>query len=94
MNANRILTGARIAPFRRAGLVFLPGFYDAARAAVAIHEVMPVVSKQVGRPLQVHIGIASGQVVASGIGNDAHYTVTGESVNLASRLTDAAGPGG
>lgn len=30
MNANRILTDAQIAQFRRAGLVFLPGFYDAA----------------------------------------------------------------
>lgn len=65
----------------------------AARAAMAIHEAMPAVSEQVGRRLQVHIGIASGQVVASGIGNDQHYTVTGDSVNLASRLTDAAAPG-
>ncbi len=65
----------------------------AVRAALAIHGAMPLVSKDVGRPLQVHIGIASGQVVASGVGSDAHYTVTGESVNLASRLTDAAGSG-
>lgn len=65
----------------------------AARAALAIHEAMPDISEQVGRQLQVHIGIASGQVVASGVGKDAHYTVTGESVNLASRLTDAASPG-
>ncbi|MHA1107848.1 MAG: adenylate/guanylate cyclase domain-containing protein [Alphaproteobacteria bacterium] len=65
----------------------------AARAAMAIHEAMPAVSEQAGRKLQVHIGIASGQVVASGVGKDAHYTVTGESVNLASRLTDAASPG-
>ena len=65
----------------------------AVRAATAIHDAMPEVSEQVGRPLRVHIGIASGQVVASGVGNDAHYTVTGESVNLASRLTDAAGSG-
>ena len=63
------------------------------RAAAAIHEAMPEISEQVERRLQVHIGIASGQVVASGIGNDAHYTVTGESVNLASRLTDAANAG-
>jgi class 3 adenylate cyclase len=65
----------------------------AVRAATAIHEAMPEVSEQAGRQLQVHVGIASGQVVASGIGNDAHYTVTGESVNLASRLTDAADAG-
>ena len=65
----------------------------AVRAALAIHEAMPDVSDKAGQDIQVHIGIASGQVVASGIGGDAHYTVTGESVNLASRLTDAAAAG-
>ena len=65
----------------------------AVRVALAIHEAMPMVSKEVGHRLAVHVGIASGQVVASGVGSDAHYTVTGESVNLASRLTDAAGSG-
>lgn len=65
----------------------------AVRAALAIHAEMPSISEQVKRPLQVHIGVASGQVVASDVGSDAHYTVTGDSVNLASRLTDFAGPG-
>ena len=39
--------------------------------------------------------MASGQVVASGTGGPGHrtYTVTGDSVNLASRLTDLAAPG-
>ncbi|MBT3929456.1 MAG: AAA family ATPase [Rhodospirillaceae bacterium] len=43
-------------------------------------------------PLKVHIGVASGTVVASGTGSDAHreYAVIGESVNLASRLRDVA----
>ena len=38
--------------------------------------------------LGCHIGVASGQVVASGTGSAAHreYTITGDSVNLASRL--------
>ena len=46
-------------------------------------------------PLIAHIGIASGQVVASRTGSAAfdEYTVTGASVNLASRLQDLAGPG-
>jgi class 3 adenylate cyclase/tetratricopeptide (TPR) repeat protein len=65
----------------------------AVHAAEAIHQAMPHISASAGRALRVHIGIASGQVVASGIGSDTHYTVTGESVNLASRLTDAAGAG-
>jgi len=64
----------------------------AVRTAAAIHEVMPTVSQAVGRKIQVHIGVASGQVVASGVGSNESYTVTGESVNLASRLTDKAGP--
>ncbi|NEK24802.1 AAA family ATPase [Sulfitobacter sp. JBTF-M27] len=64
----------------------------AVRAAAAIQEIMPDVSTEVGREVQVHIGVASGQVVASGAGGDGRYTVTGSSVNLASRLTDRAGP--
>jgi class 3 adenylate cyclase/tetratricopeptide (TPR) repeat protein len=65
----------------------------AVHAAEAIHAAMPQISARAGRPLSVHIGIASGQVVASGVGSDLHYTMTGESVNLASRLTDAARSG-
>ncbi|MFO1088062.1 MAG: adenylate/guanylate cyclase domain-containing protein [Hyphomicrobiales bacterium] len=63
----------------------------AVRAAAAIHQVMPAISRAVGHEIRVHIGIASGQVVASGVGENESYTVTGESVNLASRLTDKAG---
>ncbi|HEX6111213.1 MAG TPA: adenylate/guanylate cyclase domain-containing protein [Geminicoccaceae bacterium] len=67
----------------------------AARAALAIRDAMPQLSAQVGRTVAVHIGLASGQVVASGTGSETHrtYTVTGDSVNLASRLTDRAGGG-
>ncbi len=65
----------------------------AARAALEIHAAMDATSESAGHALKVHIGIASGQVVASGVGGDQHYTMTGNSVNLASRLTDAAGPG-
>jgi class 3 adenylate cyclase/tetratricopeptide (TPR) repeat protein len=67
----------------------------AARAALAIRDAMPDLSAQVGRIVAVHIGLASGQVVASGTGSEAHraYTVTGDSVNLASRLTDRAASG-
>jgi class 3 adenylate cyclase/tetratricopeptide (TPR) repeat protein len=65
----------------------------AVRAALAIKNAMPAVSKLVDRTMGVHSGIANGLVLASGVGNDAHYTVTGDSVNLASRLTDAAGEG-
>lgn len=69
---------------------------DPLRAVQAAHNIqasMPKLSLQAGHKLEVHIGIASGQVVASGVGKDAHYTVTGDSVNLASRLADAASAG-
>jgi class 3 adenylate cyclase/tetratricopeptide (TPR) repeat protein len=64
----------------------------AVRAACDVHLALQDVSRDVGRELQAHIGIASGQVVASGTGSTAHreYTVTGETVNLASRLQDKA----
>jgi class 3 adenylate cyclase len=67
----------------------------AARAALAIRDAMPALSAHTARPVAVHVGVASGQVVASGTGGPGHrtYTVTGASVNLASRLTDLAAPG-
>ncbi len=63
----------------------------ALRAARAIHEAV----SRLEPPLDVHVGVASGQVLASSTGSAAHveYTVTGESVNLADRLTDQAAPG-
>ena len=67
----------------------------AVRAALTIHERMSALSREGGRLLQAHIGIANGQVVASSTGSDMHrqYTVTGDSVNLAARLQDKAQPG-
>lgn len=63
----------------------------AARAASEIHSVLPTLST----PMSCHIGIASGQVIASTTGSQAHteYTVTGDGVNLASRLTDISSGG-
>ncbi len=67
----------------------------AVRAALDIQQSMAGLSQSVGREMQTHIGIASGVVVASGTGSGTHteYTVTGDSVNLASRLDDLARPG-
>jgi len=64
----------------------------AVRAALDIQQSMAGLSQAVGREMQTHISIASGVVVASGTGSDSHqeYTVTGESVNLASRLQEMA----
>ena len=63
----------------------------AIRSAMAIHEVLA----KFDPPLTAHVGIASGTVVASGTGSEAHreYTVIGDSVNLAARLQGRAAPG-
>ncbi|MDR5880656.1 adenylate/guanylate cyclase domain-containing protein [Caballeronia sp. LZ032] len=67
----------------------------AVRAALSILDAMPALDREPDWPLAVHIGIAGGEVVASGTGGATHraYTVTGETVNLAARLTGAAGRG-
>ncbi len=67
----------------------------AVRAAAEIHRAMPALDGAAGQPLAVHIGIASGEVVASGLGRARHraYTVIGNSVNLAARLLKLAGAG-
>ncbi|MDA1325047.1 MAG: adenylate/guanylate cyclase domain-containing protein [Proteobacteria bacterium] len=64
----------------------------AVRAAFDMHRAINHIADQIGRPLAIHIGIASGRVVASGTGSDTHreYTVTGEAVNFAARLQDLA----
>jgi class 3 adenylate cyclase/tetratricopeptide (TPR) repeat protein len=67
----------------------------AAHVALHIHEALAQWGESAGRPLQAHVGIASGEVVAGMRGRaEAHdYTVLGDSVNLAARLVDAAGAG-
>jgi len=67
----------------------------ATRAALDIQAAMPRLGEEAGRALKVHIGLAAGEVVARGTGSDRHseYTVTGDTVNLASRLQDLAEPG-
>lgn len=60
----------------------------AARAALEIHAAMATLVP----PMRCHIGIASGQVIASATGSDLHTenTVLGDGVNLAARITDHA----
>jgi class 3 adenylate cyclase/tetratricopeptide (TPR) repeat protein len=62
-------------------------------ASTAIHAAMPSLSDSVGQTIRVHIGIATGEVIASGLGSTAHsaYTVIGDAVNLAARLMERAG---
>jgi class 3 adenylate cyclase len=67
----------------------------ALRAAGQIHAGMATLTREFGRPLAAHIGIASGEVVAADIGSAAHrtYTMTGDAVNLAARLVEMARAG-
>jgi class 3 adenylate cyclase/tetratricopeptide (TPR) repeat protein len=62
----------------------------AIRAALDIHAAMAVPDVS-GGIQTVHIGIATGEVIAGGFARG--YTVLGESVNLASRLVGLAGAG-
>jgi class 3 adenylate cyclase/tetratricopeptide (TPR) repeat protein len=66
----------------------------ALRAALDIHASLAKFGTNGDRALAAHIGVASGQVVAARTGSASYseYTVTGETVNLASRLQDMAEP--
>ena len=69
------------------------------RAALLMRERMCALNsrweRRVGHPLSLHIGVNTGPVVAGRIGRaaDAAYAVTGDTVNVASRLQSAAPPG-
>ncbi|MCB9558983.1 MAG: AAA family ATPase [Kofleriaceae bacterium] len=67
----------------------------AVRAAVEIHRRVEALAAELPVPLRVHIGLATGEVVASELGSRHHqeYTVTGDAVNLAARLQDKATAG-
>jgi class 3 adenylate cyclase/tetratricopeptide (TPR) repeat protein len=60
----------------------------AIRAGIEIHSAVSAL----GAGLAVHVGIASGEVVAAGLGSSSYqeYTVTGDAVNVAARLCDRA----
>ena len=65
----------------------------AVRAAMQIHASLSELNSS--PPLTAHIGVATGEVVASSVGSQRHrrYTVTGEAANLAARLLARAAGG-
>jgi class 3 adenylate cyclase/tetratricopeptide (TPR) repeat protein len=67
----------------------------AVRAALEIQAGVPGLTTGLGSPLAVHVGIATGEVVARAVGSRHHrgYTVTGEAANVAARLLDRAAAG-
>ena len=71
---------------------------DAERAVLSALEIqagVQALAAERDQEIAVHVGVTMGSVVASyiGAGSSAEYAITGESVNLASRLTAAAGKG-
>jgi class 3 adenylate cyclase/tetratricopeptide (TPR) repeat protein len=66
----------------------------ALRASIEMHAAMRDLSRIHGEPLSTHIGIAMGRVLYSSKGQgslaEAGFTVTGSTINLASRLSDTA----
>lgn len=70
----------------------------AVRAALAMQERLNDLNGELpaslGRALQMHIGINTGEVVVSRqVAGKDEFTVTGDAVHLAARLRSAAGPG-
>lgn len=72
---------------------------NALRATIAMRENLQRFNRRwiekLGQALDVHIGVNTGMVIAGNIGNDLRmsYTVMGDTVNVASRLEDAAKAG-
>ena len=64
----------------------------AVRAALEIQASVPNLASGLPSALAVHIGIATGEVIASSMGSQHHrdYTVTGEAANIAARLLEKA----
>src|ERR1700730_13320435 len=64
----------------------------AVRAALEIQTSVPRLATGLPSALAVHIGIATGEVIASSVGSQHHrgYTVTGEAANIAARLLEKA----
>ena len=64
----------------------------AVRAALEMQAAVPALATGLPSNLAVHIGIATGEVIASSVGSQHHrgYTVTGEAANVAARLLERA----
>jgi len=71
--------------------------HQAVSAAMAVRECLKEFNRErnLAIPLDVHIGINSGMVLAGAVGGaeKREYTVMGDTVNIASRLEDASGTG-
>lgn len=69
--------------------------YAALRMQETIARYSDEVQRTHGVPIMVRVGVNSGEIIISAIGNDLHmeYTVVGQTVHLASRMEQMAKPG-
>ena len=69
--------------------------YAALRMQENIARYSDEIQRSYGVPVMIRIGVNSGEIVISGIGNDLHmdYTVVGQTAHLAARMEQMAKPG-
>ena len=69
--------------------------YAALRMQESVHRYAEVVRRAEGVPIQIRVGLNSGEVVVGAIGNDLKmdYTAVGQTVHFASRMEQMATPG-
>ncbi len=69
--------------------------YAALRMQEAIAELAEAISRSDGVPLQIRVGLNSGEVIVRAIGSDLHldYTAVGRTTHLAARMEQMATPG-
>src|SRR6185437_3714442 len=69
--------------------------YAALRMQESVREYAQEVERTEGLPLQVRVGLNSGEVVVRAIGNDLgpDYSAVGQTVHLAARMEQMAQPG-
>jgi len=69
--------------------------YAALRMQEAVKQYAEEVFRSHGVPLQIRVGLNSGEVVVRAIGSDLHmdYTAVGQSTHLAARMEQMATPG-
>ncbi len=65
----------------------------AVRAALRMQETLAVLREDVGAPVEMRIGVNTGEVLAGAFRAGGDYTAMGDAVNVASRLETSAEPG-
>src|SRR5215813_2680638 len=71
------------------------GCYAALRMQERVTQYAEALHKAEGAPIQIRVGLNSGEVVVRSIGNDLHmdYTAVGQTTHLAARMQQMAMPG-